>query len=97
MTKVVEAKALDNYRLWVKFSDGVTGIVDLSDLVGKGVFVAWKEYERFLKVRVGPHGEVLWDDEGEIDLCPDALYMKVTGEKPEDPFPKLKDTSLQHA
>ncbi len=97
MTKVVEAKALDNYRLWVKFSDGVTGIVDLSDLVGKGVFVAWKEYERFLKVRVGPHGEVLWDDEDEIDLCPHALYMKVTGKKPEDLFPKLKDTSLQHA
>ena len=31
----VEVRPLDRYRLWVKYSDGVEGIADLSDLVGK--------------------------------------------------------------
>jgi hypothetical protein len=26
---------------------------------------------------------------GEIDLCPDALHMKLTGKKPEEVFPAL--------
>ena len=38
MLTPVEVKALDNYRLWVKYSDGVEGVVDLSNLVGDGVF-----------------------------------------------------------
>jgi len=28
---------------------------------------------------------------GEIDLCPDSLYMQLTGMRPEQVFPKLKD------
>lgn len=41
MPKPIEVKPLENYRIQVEFSDGVEGIVDLSDLVGKGVFSAW--------------------------------------------------------
>ncbi len=37
MPRPIEVKPLENYRLWVKFSDGVEGVVDLSGLVGKGV------------------------------------------------------------
>jgi hypothetical protein len=38
-----EVKPLDNYRLWVKFSDGVEGIVDLSEFAGEGVYRAeWR-------------------------------------------------------
>ena len=39
MLRPVEVKALSDYRLWVRYSDGVTGEVDLSHLAGKGVFV----------------------------------------------------------
>jgi hypothetical protein len=34
----LKVKALPNSKLWVKYSDGVEGEVDLSHLGGKGVF-----------------------------------------------------------
>ena len=80
MYKVTSAKVLDGYRLWLQFSDGVRGEVDLSHLVGKGVFSAWRDRGAFEKVQVGSRGEVQWGNE--IDLCPDALYLEVTGKSP---------------
>jgi hypothetical protein len=50
--KIVAAKALPNYRLWVSFEDGIEGEVDLSDLVGKGVFQVWQDPVEFAKVYV---------------------------------------------
>ena len=39
----------------------------------------------FRSVRVGVHGAIEWD--GDIDLCPDALYMRLTGKSPEELLP----------
>lgn len=87
MPMPTKVKPLDNYRLWVKFSDGVEGVADLSEFAGKGVFVLWNDYREFEKVRIGPGGEIMWSEQ--IDMCPDAIYLKVTGKKPEELFPKL--------
>ncbi len=38
MKKISEVKVLQGYRLELVFDDGARGEVDLSDLVGKGVF-----------------------------------------------------------
>ena len=70
-------------------TNGVSGIVDLSENVGKGVFVLWRDPLTFDQVRIGSSGELVWGDR--IDLCPDALYLKVTGKKPEDIFPALRE------
>ena len=43
MIKIIEAHAVDLYRLYVKFSDGAEGEVDLSALAGQGVFAAWSD------------------------------------------------------
>jgi hypothetical protein len=91
----VEARALDRYRLWVKYSDGTEGVADLSDLVGKGVFALWNDYEEFKKVHIGASGEIAWSEQ--IDVCPDAIYLKITGKKPEDLYPRLKDLTVQRA
>ena len=90
----VEAKPLDRYRLWIRFSDGVEGTVDLSELAGKGVFALWDDYGQFENVHVGAGGELAWGDD--IDLCPDAIYLKATGKSPEELFPKLREI-IQHA
>ncbi|GFP22668.1 hypothetical protein HKBW3S09_00136 [Candidatus Hakubella thermalkaliphila] len=95
MPTLIDVKPLDNYRLWVKYSDGIEGIVDLSDLVGKGVFAPWKDYREFQKVHIGQSGEIAWSEE--IDLCPDAIYLKITGRKSEDLFPKLRELAILHA
>lgn len=46
----ITVRPLENYRLWVEFPGGVAGEADLSDVAGKGVFAAWKDYGRFRQV-----------------------------------------------
>ena len=92
MNKIVDVKPLDNYRIWLKFEDGTQGEVDLSDLAGRGVFVAWTDRNIFAAVRVEEGGGLEWP--GEIDMCPDALYLRLTGKTVEDVFPDLKATSV---
>lgn len=88
MHKVTAVKVLKDYKLDLVFADGKRGTVDLSHLVGKGVFALWNDYRAFREVRIGTSGELTWSEE--VDLCPDALYMQATGQKPEDVFPSLK-------
>jgi hypothetical protein len=88
MGRINGVKSLGDYRLELVFDDGVTGVVDLSDLVGKGVFALWRDRAAFARVRIGTSGELIWDDQ--VDLCPDALYLKATGKKPEDLFTALR-------
>ena len=95
MPRPIQVKPLENYRLWVEFSDGVEGIVDLSHLAGQGVFAIWNDYREFQKVHIGSSGEIAWSEE--IDICPDAIYLKITGKKPEDLFPKLRELSFKYA
>ncbi len=94
MLKPTELRPLDDYRLWLKYSDGTEGVVDLSYLVGKGVFTLWNDYDEFQKARIGTSGEIAWNDQ--VDLDSTALYMKITGKKPEDLFPKLREL-VDHA
>ena len=88
MRRIREVKVLAGYRMELAFDDGTKGIVDLSSLVGKGVFSLWDDPSAFDRVRIGASGELTWDDQ--VDLCPNALYLKVTGKKPEDLFPALR-------
>ena len=79
MRRISKVKVLPGYRLELEFDDGVSGIVDLSEAVGKGVFALWRDPLAFEQVRIGSSGELVWRDQ--IDLCPDALYLKVGAEK----------------
>jgi hypothetical protein len=88
LIRPISVRALPTYRIYLEFSDGIKGEVDLSDLVGKGVFEAWNECSFFEKVHIGEHREVKWNDN--IELCPDALYLKLTGKSPEELFPALR-------
>jgi hypothetical protein len=89
MHKIVKVKILEGHSLELEFDDGVSGTVNLSDLAGKSVFALWRNRRAFEQVRIGSSGELVWDDR--VDLCPDALYLKVTGKKPEDLFPILRN------
>jgi hypothetical protein len=79
--------ALPNYRVYLEFSDGAKGEVDLSSLVGKGVFKAWNDESFFQQVQIGSHREIKWNDE--IELSADSLYLKLTGKSLEQLFPTL--------
>ena len=88
MAKITKVKVLQGYHLELAFDDGVCGVVDLSELVGTGVFALWGDRHVFEQVRIGSFGELVWGDQ--IDLCPDSLYLRATGKKPEDIFPALR-------
>jgi Protein of unknown function (DUF2442) len=91
MKKISKVKVLPGYRLDLEFEDGVSGTVDLSENVGKGVFALWRDPLFCEQVAIGSAGELVWG--AKIDLCPDALYLKVTGKQPEDLFPALRNLS----
>ena len=41
---IVAVEGRPNYKLWVRFVDGVEGEADLSDIAGRGVFIRWSEH-----------------------------------------------------
>jgi len=90
--KPIEVKALGNYKIWIKYSDGEEGEIDLSNYAGKGVFKSWNDYDFFKSVHIGEHGEIAWGQE--IDLCSDSLYLKLTKKKPDQLFPSLREESI---
>ena len=85
MPKPIDVKALDGFRIWIKFEDGVEGELDLSRHAGKGVFVAWLDREYFEAVEAMDYDAISWP--GDLSMCGDALYMELTGKTVEDLFP----------
>src|SRR5438132_3381669 len=76
---IVEAIPLEGYRLKLRFEDGVTGVVDISQCVKfTGVFGPLRDHAEFAAVRVDPElGTVCWPCGADLD--PDVLYALVTG------------------
>jgi hypothetical protein len=92
LNRPIEVAPQEGYRVWLRFADGIAGEVDLSDLAGRGVFRAWESRAFFEAVRVAADGGIAWGEE--IELCPDALYMRLTGKSVEEIFPGVMDTSV---
>jgi hypothetical protein len=92
MFKIVELMPKPGFRLWLRYSDGTEGDVDLSYLAGRGVFKAWDVAGAFETVQLADDGSVSWG--GGLDFCPDALYLRLTKKSPEDVFPRLKTSEV---
>jgi hypothetical protein len=73
-------KPLSNYRIYLKFSDGAKGEVDLSDLAGNGVFAAWNDHNFFQKVHIGDHREIKWNDENVLVGSSASSFHAIYGE-----------------
>ena len=73
-------EARPGHRIWLRYSDGVDGEVDLSHLAGRGVFEGWDDRAFFESVRLDGHGGVVWGRE--LDVCGEALYIRLTGTEP---------------
>jgi hypothetical protein len=77
IAKPIEVKALDNYTIFVWFSDGVQGSIDLKHLAHKGVFHEWDKNNLFTQVHIDDYGAIAWNDD--IDICPDSVYLQLKG------------------
>ena len=92
--RAAEVEAREGYRIWISFSDGIEGEVDLSDVAGRGVFEVWEDRTFFEKVHISDYGEVAWGED--LDFCPDALYLEITGLSVEELMPGARSL-MQHA
>jgi Protein of unknown function (DUF2442) len=90
MPRPTDVRALPHYRIWLRYDDGVEGEVDLSDLAGRGVLAAWNDPTHFNAVRLTSHGAIEWSPD--LDLCPDAMYLRLTGTAVSDVFPESRLT-----
>ena len=76
---IVEAVPQEDYRLMLRFEDGVARAVDVAQCVSfTGVFAPLRDRAEFLAVRVNAElGTVCWPSGADLD--PDVLYSPATG------------------
>ena len=75
--RVVEVRALANYRLFVRFADGLEGEVDTRPMLfgaRAGVFTRLRDARAFEAVYVDL-GAVTWPSG--LDLAPDRMYDEI--------------------
>ena len=70
---VIDLEARDKYTLWLRYSDGTEGVVDLSDMAQTELFADWQKPGIFEQVEIGEYGEVTWIEDA--TLCADSLYL----------------------
>ena len=75
--RLVAAEARPDFKLWVRFEDGVEGEADLSDVAGRGVFRRWVDNpSEFADVEIDAlTGAPTWP--GGLDVAPDRLHAEV--------------------
>jgi len=91
MFEPLEVKALSDYRIWIRYADGEEGEVDLSHLAGQGVFELWEDESKWKNVQIAEDGAIRWSED--VELCPDATYLKLTGRSPEEEFPNFPSSA----
>lgn len=76
---IVEVRALGEYRLYLRFEDGVAGELDFAGrLRFHGVFAPLRDPTVFAQVRVHPElGTIVWPNGADWD--PDVLYAELSG------------------
>ena len=65
-------RALDNYKLWLRFSDGSIKIYDVNKMLNYPAFEPLKDKEVFRGVYID-YDTVNWLN-GDIDISPEELY-----------------------
>lgn len=78
---VQEARPAGDYRVWLSFSTGEAGEVDLRDLVFKYAAAApLRDVERFRQFHLDAWPTLAWDCG--FDISPETLYERLTGKAP---------------
>ena len=91
----VEARS--GYTIFVEFSDGQLGEVDLAEWSNKEAFKRWNERSFFESVHIDDRKAIAWGSDGDLDVCADTIYMMLTNVTVEDLFPRLKGMMEKYA
>ena len=71
---ITTANALDNYKIFLSFDDGVSGKVDLLDLKGKSVFSFWNDENNFKNFEISDNA-MIWKEN--LDMDTNSFYLKI--------------------
>ncbi len=76
LPKLKEVKYQGDYRIWLRFSDGIEGEVDLKDELWGEVFQPLKDRLRFAELALDKElGTIVWPNGA--DFAPEFLYQKL--------------------
>jgi hypothetical protein len=74
---LVRVVPLEKYKLWLVYTDGTQGILNLTYLAKKGIFKQWDDNDLFENVFLGETGAITWNEQ--LDICPDNAYLTLRG------------------
>lgn len=88
---IVAVQPQEGYQLYLKFEDGIEGVIDISQLIEfTGIFAPLQDLTYFTQVKVNPDwGTIYWENGADLD--PDVLYSVVTGQ----PIPNYEKASIR--
>ena len=76
LNKVTKISYNGNYKYYIEFDDGVSGVIDFNGIWEKGpVFRCLKDENIFSQATIDG-GTICWNNE--IDLAPEGLYEKIS-------------------
>ncbi len=74
--RIVDARYVEQYTIWLKFSDGSDGEVDLKNQLWGPVFEPLKDLDTFRRFRVHPElHTIVWDNGA--DFSPEFLHTSL--------------------
>jgi len=76
MVSVLEVRYVMGHTLWLRFSDGTAGEIDLTEELWGPVFEPLRDVEEFKKVRITPELRTITWPNG-ADLAPEFLHNHV--------------------
>ena len=76
MVKLIEARYVRDYVVWLRFDDGATGDIDLSDRIHGPVFEPLQDPKYFQTFEVHPELHTLVWSNG-ADFAPEFLHERV--------------------
>ena len=75
MIHVVRAEYRNDYKIWVEFDEGSSGVADLADVLWGTMFEPLKDIDKFRLFEVSPvFSTIVWQNGA--DLAPETLYEK---------------------
>lgn len=72
MNEVKEIQILNDYRVWMKFQDGVEKVVNFQPYIGKGFTAELLNPDKFRQVFIEEGGGIAWPNG--YDFCPNYLH-----------------------
>jgi hypothetical protein len=79
MHRATRIEVRDDYRIYVEFSDGVCGEIDLAERLFGPMFEPLREPTLFSRASIDEFGAISWPNGA--DLAPDAVHRSLAVEE----------------